>query len=462
MLYTVIFILFLLVMLILSASVTAAEHNLSITTFQIDVTPPLGCPLCIGGVPPAKKIVDPLSARGIVILNDQQPIILCAVDWLGISNSGHDEWRKALADAAGTTMQRVSVHTIHQHDTPGCDFMSEGILAKYGLENSTFFVDFAHDTVKRAAEAVQRAMKEPQKITHLGIGKAKVEKVASNRRVLGDDGKVEHVRYSSCQSEAARSAPEGVIDPYVRNIGFWNEDNPIASLTYYATHPQSFYGRGGVSTDFVGMARMIRDATLPDVAHIHFNGAGGNVAAGKYNDGSPENRLILARRMVNGMESAWETSTKIPVEASDVDWKICPVALPLRDRFAEGEKSFLQALSNADANMNERIRAARDLAWMRRCNSGHEIELSCLSIGPAYVLHMPGELFVEYQLAAQEMLPDNTVCMAAYGDYAPGYIGTEISYSQGGYETSIVSRVAPEVEAVLMDGMKKLLKPDNQ
>ena len=41
------------------------------------------------------------------------------------------------------------------------------------------------------------------------------------------------------------------------------------------------------------------------------------------------------------------------------------------------------------------------------------IELSCLKLGDAYVLHMPGELFVEYQLAAQQMSPRQTVCMAA-------------------------------------------------
>ena len=54
---------------------------------------------------------------------------------------------------------------------------------------------------------------------------------------------------------------------------------------------------------------------------------------------------------------------------------------------------------------------------------------------------MPGELFIEYQLAAEKMRPDATVCMAAYGDYGPGYIGTEIAYTQGGYETGPVSRV---------------------
>ena len=48
--------------------------------------------------------------------------------------------------------------------------------------------------------------------------------------------------------------------------------------------------------------------------------------------------------------------------------------------------------------------------------------------------------------------------LAAYGDYGMGYIGTTIAYSQGGYETGPVSRVAPEVEDVLMRGMRELLK----
>jgi hypothetical protein len=67
-------------------------------------------------------------------------------------------------------------------------------------------------------------------------------------------------------------------------------------------------------------------------------------------------------------------------------------------------------------------------------------------------------LFVEYQLAAQALRPQDTVCMAAYGDYGPGYIGTTAAYPQGGYETGIVSRVDPSVEEVLMAAITDLLK----
>ena len=108
----------------------------------------------------------------------------------------------------------------------------------------------------------------------------------------------------------AIAAPEGLIDPWLKSVSFWNGDKPVVVLTYYATHPQSYYGEGDVTSEFVGLARSAREKALGDLPHIHFNGAGGNVAAGKYNDGSPEMRPILANRMEKAMQQAWEKTSK--------------------------------------------------------------------------------------------------------------------------------------------------------
>jgi hypothetical protein len=57
------------------------------------------------------------------------------------------------------------------------------------------------------------------------------------------------------------------------------------------------------------------------------------------------------------------------------------------------------------------------------------------------------------------MRPDLFVAMAAYGDYAPGYIGTEVAYAQGGYETGPhASLVAPRAEPEIMRAMDRLLR----
>ena len=117
----------------------------------------------------------------------------------------------------------------------------------------------------------------------------------------------------------------------------------------------------------------------------------------------------------------------------------------------------MRQLDDPQVKTMERVAAARDIVFARQAKAQHKTALSCLKVGPAYIVHMPGELFVEYQLAAAAMRPDDFVCMAAYGDYGAGYIGTEVAYSEGGYEPT-ASRVAPAVEAVLMSGLKELLQ----
>lgn len=450
----------LLVILITSLqfSVTPASAKpLRLATFRADATPPLGSPLCNGNVTPVMEVVTPLTARGVILLGNDQPIVLCAFDWVGIGNESYDRFREELAKATGTTKDRVAVHTLHQHDAPGSDFATERLLAEHGLDRKYSNPDFDQETIHRVAQVARDSLQHAQVVTHLGLGTAEVKKVASNRRILGPDGRVALQRQSSGgRNPEARDAPEGTIDPLVRLISFWNEDVPLAALTYYATHPQSYYGRGSVNWDFVGMARDLREQALPEVPHIHFNGAGGNIAAGKYNDGSKEKRPLLAGRLAVGMKQAWESQQKQQVSADDVKWKTTPVSFPVRDTLLDQDLQV--KLEDESLQTKVRLRVARDLIFVQRMQRGHQITLSCLKLGRARVLHMPGELFVEYQLAAQSMLPEAFVAMAAYGDYGPGYIGTQIAYRQGGYETGIVSRVSPEVEKVLMEAIQKMLQ----
>ena len=292
----------------------------------------------------------------------------------------------------------------------------------------------------------------------MGVGQSVVEKVASNRRVMGADGKVAVVRLSACHDAAGTAAPEGMIDPILRLLSFWNGDTPLAAMTHYATHPQSYYGQGGVSYDFPGMARDAREKELPGVALMHFNGCAGNVAAGKYNDGSVENRPVLAERMEAGMKTAWDNQQKTPVTTADVDWQVYPVAMPVRDTITEETKTA--RLADKALTDFDRVFAARDLAFLRRMRSGYRIPINCLKVGNARIIYLPAEMFVEYQLAAAKLRPDAFVCVAAYGDLGPGYVGTTVAYSEGGYETGFVSRVAPEVEPVLMQAMTELLQRD--
>lgn len=168
-------------------------------------------------------------------------------------------------------------------------------------------------------------------------------------------------------------------------------------------------------------------------------------------------RPELARRVERAMKQAWEQTKKTPVAGKDIAWKNVAVQLSLGENIVEAD--LRKTLSDEQLAAGQKVAAAEKLAWYQRSAAGAKMNISSLRLGKIWLLNVPGELFVEYQLAAQQMKPGEQVCTAAYEDYGPGYIGTKISYTQGGYETSdIVSGVAPQVEEVLMNAIKKVLR----
>jgi hypothetical protein len=137
--------------------------------------------------------------------------VLCAIDWIGIANEGHDAFRGALASAAGTAPQRVAVHTLHQHDAPDCDFSAERILKNGGLSTRQYESSFQRQVISNLQTAVKESLPRSQPITHLGLGEARVEQVASNRRIPGPDGKIRATRYTATKDADLRASPKGQL-----------------------------------------------------------------------------------------------------------------------------------------------------------------------------------------------------------------------------------------------------------
>jgi hypothetical protein len=96
----------------------------------------------------------------------------------------------------------------------------------------------------------------------------------------------------------------------------------------------------------------------------------------------------------------------------------------------------------------ERTKAALALAWYERLKIWPAVDLSCYRIGPVTILHLPGEAFVEYQLYAQSLRPEDFIATAAYGELGPEYLCTDKALSEGGYEPTW-SFVGPPSEARL-------------
>jgi hypothetical protein len=361
-----------------------------LATFSCDVTPPEGHPLCGGWIEPVRGVDDPLRALGVVLL--------------------------------------------------GC--------APKSLDLAYF-----DDCVKRSAEALTAALPKAIPFTHIGTGSAAVKEVASNRRIVGADGKVKFTRTSATKSKDVRDEPVGLIDPLLRTLSFWYAEKPLVALHFYACHPMSYYGDGRVSADFCGLARQKRQDET-GVFQLYFNGCGGNITAGKYNDGAKENRAVLRDKIYTALVAAWKETKRI--EVNGWDWRFEAVKLPPRKEFSFSEESSTKALEDPKAAAAKRNNGAFQLAWLMRKDV--PIELNCLDFGGnAISLFLPGEAFVEYQLAAKKMRSDAVVNVAAYGDDGPGYIPTDRAYLEGGYEPT-VALAGPESEEILLTAIRKLLK----
>ncbi|GIW94407.1 MAG: hypothetical protein KatS3mg110_2448 [Pirellulaceae bacterium] len=421
-------------------------------TFAFDVSPPLGHSLCGGWIKPAQAYDDRLEAIGFVLLGAGEPIVVCAVDWTGICNSAHVAWRKAMADAVGTAPERVAVQSVHQHNAPFACLDAQQIVAQYPELPSIVDVEFFEQCLQRARNAVQEAVQTARPLTHLAVGQAVVEKVASNRRIVDGQGKLVFWRGSSSKDPRAAEYPEGLIDPQLRTVAFFSGDEKLVACHYYATHPMSYYGDGRVSSDFVGLARKRRQQEEPHCRHVYFTGCAGNVAAGKYNDGSPPLRQQLADRVYDAMRRSEDDLRLQPIDK--IHWMQEPVLPPPRSVF--NAEQLREQIAQPDQPIVARNRPSYTLAWLERVQRHVPIVLSALHVNSVSLLHLPAECFVEYQLFAHQAAPDRFVAVAAYGDGGPWYIPTEEAYPQGGYEVS-VAFCDPPVDRMLRTAIRHLL-----
>ena len=431
----------------------AADDGLRVATFSVDITPPLGRPVGQGFIPTLKTAEHPLLARGILLQDADVSCVICTLDWMEVHNESYDFLRQAIGEAAGVPTSHVALHCLHQHTAPAISTAAQQLQLDETDPRRVATADYLLDVSKKVAEAIRESRKNLQPVTHIGTGRAKVDRVASNRRIERADGSIQGRSSNTKSSPELREMDEGLIDPWVRTVSLENSNGAIVQMHYYASHPQSFYGDGRASYDVPGMIRD-RLEQSDGVFQMYVTGCGGDIAFGKYNDGSQQARTQLVARLQAGIEQSIASLKRYPVQP--MSWLVAPIRFPLRTDDAFSEETNRRILRDPKSSESQCRKAAIAVAWIERVRSDHPIELSCLSIGPVKMLHLPGEPFVHFQLAAQQMRPDRFVCVAGYGDCGMGYIGGDrIFADRGGYEQTYA--FAGPSEALLLAAIRNLL-----
>lgn len=164
---------------------------------------------------------------------------------------------------------------------------------------------------------------------------------------------------------------------------------------------------------------------------VYFTGCAGDTTAGKYNTGTPANRVVLAERLYQGMVAAWQNTKRQPL--GRIDYRVAKLSLPARDTGDFTPAAMRATLANTNATRWKRITAALGLSWHQRVDAGRPIDVPCVDLNQGETLFtvLPAESFVGYQLAVQRLRPKSFVMVAGFGDGAPGYIPTDQCWRDG-------------------------------
>jgi hypothetical protein len=424
----------------------ASAATRKVGVFRSDVTPEMGEPLI--WIDPTIKVEDPLWAKGVVIEDRGSRFVLCAFDWCGLGSSIHLRIRTALAKAAGTSVDHVWVHSIHQHTAPYVDGDAYAIMRKLSNPPLMLSDGFLTRITDRLARAVDESTSQMKAFDSLGLGQARVERVASARRSLDENGKA-LTRYSTSGADPKFAAmPEGEIDPMIKTVTLSGAGKPLVRLHFYATHPQTLCCDGRVSGDIAGLAR--EDVERSDGAfQVYFTGCAGDITVGKYNDKSAEAQRGLTERLAQGMRASIASTTFEPagrITFRVLDFRLNAKTAPRTQSVGELEELVMSGkLSGADL-----YRAALPLAYAQR---KIPLQAALFEMGKLSLVHLPGEPMLEFQKYAQGLRPGRFVAVAGYSDISPGYLCTDRAMAEGGYEPG-ASNVGPGVEA----GVKKVMR----
>lgn len=380
----------------------------------VDITPEPGAPLWgyseRTGV--ATGTLDPLYAKAIVFRAGGKTCALVSLD-LG---------RVPLADACERIRQRaqragvdyVFLAATHTHHAPVMELRDAPYVA--AIES-------------RIGDCIEEAVRKLQP-ARIGIGRTEID-VAHNRRKILKDGRC----FMIWRNEDR--IPTEPVDKEAAIIKLTAADGaPVATLVHFACHPVVM-GQSNCrySADYVGeMARIVKETTGAEC--VFFQGACGNI--NPYLDKTPiEQGGLKAMRSV-GRECAKQVLDVLQkIEARTpqkpmITFVEKPVTVGMR--WDLNDPPSLEALRSVSGPMyNVYIGSATtDLAT--------PLGVVVLNGDLAFV-GMPGEIFVQYQLALKAGSPLRNTFLCGYANGYYAYFPTVRDAAAGGYGGTMTTYV---------------------
>jgi hypothetical protein len=450
-----------------------AEQKLHAGAAVTDITPGLGVSLCGAMVDrTAQTIHDPLSARCLVLDNDDQRFAFVVLDLIAAGKDWLGDIKHQVHGFTGIPLANILISCTHTHSA----------VTPVDIFQCNTDKDYLKWAGPRVVDAVRVAVKRLQP-ARIGWNVGKEDRVVFNRRyymkagtkLAGPFASVENkVQMNPPPGDANVVKPAGPIDPEVAVFAVQRAEDrqPLAVFASYALHYVGGMPGNDVSADYFAAVndQLIeltggprRDARQPFVALL------ANACFGDINNidvrttpkpMKPYQQVYAVADIVaRALHAAWK-------DIRYHDW----VPLAVREKTIE-----LTTRRPSDAEVRDAKEAlqrapqgplrtlhdiyARETVQLSTWPASFKTPVQVFRVGDLGLCALPGEPFCQTGLDIKAKSPFRPTMMVGMANDYAGYLPTEEQHALGGYETWRAKSSFLEVKAAtkLQDAALTLL-----
>ena len=424
---------------------------------QVEITPRMGIHVegHIGIYRPALYVKDPIYAKALVLESGGRKLCVLTLDLLAVTVEWVEEIRRLAAEEFGFAPEAVMVHDSQTHSAPA--------LGHFAFEDSEYIKTapwwanmgderYPGYAMPRILEAIRRACASLEPAV-IGAAGGIEGRVAFNRRYVMRDGLV---RTNPPPGSPQIRYVEGPIDPEVGVVCVSTQElRVLAMLLHYTCHPTHGLPHRYISADWPGAwANEIRSAYGDGIVPLVINGCCGNIRPTNPLDPTWGSDCARMGRML--------TETTHPIlrtitygDEAVVDWRSRHLKIPLRELDAGQLEDARKLLADHPDPiwLNEEhtrihwdwMYAVGTMALHRNIQrSPHfDYEIQVFRVGDIALVAMPGEPFVEGQLAIKLRSPTYPTYVVHHSNAYVGYVPTKQAFDRAGAQ-SIQHRVADQ------------------
>ncbi len=420
---------------------------LRVGTAFIDITPPIGAPMAGYYTPRAMTGVhDPLLAKVLIADDGTTGVALISCDLIHLPKSVTAKTRAMIAGALGIPESNIIIHTTHSHTGP---VISE---------------DYTASLPGKILECARRAYgKMEPAIVKAGTGFE--DKISFNRRFLMRNGSV--VFNPGIQNpDIIRTM--GPVDPMVGILCFETPSGrPIATWVNFALHLDTIGGTEASADYPYFMAEILKRVKDENMLVMFANGTCGdlnhiNVMRREQYPTRFGKAEQLGHALAGEVIKQYPNLSGIPEPRIAVRSRIVRLATPEYTAAELEEAREIAARPFTGGAATPEIRIA--MRKLRTVDYLHEYgvtaipaEVQVVAFGPAALVYLPGEVFVELGMAIKTASPFSHTFVVELSQDAISYIPTKRAFGEGSYETE-VAWIKPGEAEKLVDTALDLLK----